>query len=192
MTAITWRNINGPSLAEASRPLDSAQRMISSGFDSLNNILNKQEATDQANWQQQKTNNLNDFMNTIYAAKGPEEFKRMQDSGELMQTLQSYGAQIDQAAARSAMDTRLGTLQKRDQDNWTYQNAALDQQEAPMINEAKALIAQGKRRFTTAWTRKASSCCSASGQQKSSHWNSKRCNLRLLLKACKPKLHVSI
>lgn len=144
MTAITWRNINGPSLAEASRPLDSAQRMISSGFDSLNSILNKQEATDQANWQQQKTNNLNDFMNTIYAAKGPEEFKRMQDSGELMQTLQSYGAQIDQAAARSAMDTRLGTLQKRDQENWTYQNAALDQQEAPMINEAKALIAQGK------------------------------------------------
>lgn len=145
MSAITWRNIAGPSLAEASRPLESAQRMITGGFDAFNNVLQKQESTDRANWNQQKDNNLNTFMNTLYAAKGPEEFKRMQDSGELMQMLQGYGAQIDQSAARSAMDTRLGTLQQREKQGIEYGNFMTDERQRPVVQDILSKAALGDK-----------------------------------------------
>ena len=141
---ITWRNVTGPSLAEASRPLDSAARLFLGGMDSFNNVLQKQEVVDKANWQQQKENNTNEFLNQVYAAHGPEGFKALQDSGQLQQMIAGFGAQIDQAKAREVMDTRMGTLQKKEQDSWAYQNAALDHQEAPAVDEAKGLIAQGK------------------------------------------------
>lgn len=143
-TPITWRTVQGPSLADASRPIDSAARLLSGGFGTLQDALKDQYAIEEQNWKVQKDNNTNAFLNQIYAANGPEGFKALQDSGQLQQMLSGFGAQIDQAKAREVMDSRLGTLQKRDQENWAYQNAALDQQEAPQVNEAKALIAQGK------------------------------------------------
>ena len=142
---ITWRTVNGPSLAEASRPLAIAGMTINDGFNSFNNILKQQETVDKANWQQQKENNLNQFMNTIYAAKGPDEFKRMQDSGELTQMLSGFGAQIDQAAARSAMDTRLGTLQTREKQGVEYNNFMTDEKQRPIVQSILSEAALGNK-----------------------------------------------
>lgn len=141
---ITWRTVQGPSLAEASRPLQIAQQTISSGFGTLADQLKTMETTDAANWDQIKKNNTNDFMNRLYAERGAEGFKALQDSGQLQQMLTNFGAQIDQAQARQALDTRLGTLQARDKAGWEYDNAALDNKEAPVVDQAKGLIAQGK------------------------------------------------
>jgi len=141
---ITWRTVSGPSLADASRPLDSAQRMITSGFGAFDDALKQQSAIDEQNFKVQKENNTNAFLNRLYQAQGAEGMQALQDSGELQKMLSGFGAQVDQTAARTALDTRLGTLQKRDQEGWAYQNAALDQKEAPVVDQAKGLIAQGK------------------------------------------------
>ena len=140
---ITWRTVNGPSLAEASRPLAFAQRSIDNAFDGLSGVLRQQESTDQANWNQVRENNTQNFLNRLYSAQGADGFKALQDSGELDRMLAANGAQIDRAAVRSAMDGRLGTLQQRDRQGWEFQNAALDQQEAPVVNQVKGLLAQG-------------------------------------------------
>lgn len=140
---ITWRTVSGPSLADASRPLDSAQRMISTGFGAFDDALKQQSAIDEQNFKVQKENNTNAFLNRLYEAQGAEGMQALQASGELQKMLSGFGAQVDQTAARTALDTRLGTLQKRDQEGWAYQNAALDQKEAPDVDKAKALIAQG-------------------------------------------------
>lgn len=141
---ITWRNVQGPSLADASRPLDAARLTINSGFDSISNLLKGTENIDAANWQQQKENNTQDFLNKIYAVQGAEGYKALQQSGELDRMIAANGAQIDRAAARAAMDGRLATLQQRDQANWAYNNAALDEKEAPLVNQVKGMLAQGK------------------------------------------------
>lgn len=141
---ITWRTVAGPSLTDASRPLDSAQRMITSGFGAFDDALKQQSAIDEQNFKIQKENNTNAFLNRLYQAQGADGMKALQDSGELQTMLSGFGAQVDQTAARTALDTRLGTLQKRDQEGWAYDNAALDQKEAPVIDQAKGLIAQGK------------------------------------------------
>ena len=136
---ITWRNVSGPSLTEAFRPMQSAQQSILGGFDTFNNLLQKQETVDRANWQQQKENNLNDFMNQIYAAKGPEGFKALQDSGQLDQMLAGYGAQIDQAAARKTLDTRMGFLQDQALKDVNYNNTMTDEAQAPLLREIQMM-----------------------------------------------------
>lgn len=140
---ITWRTVNGPSLAEASRPLAFAERSFDNAFDGLKDVVKQTEATDSANWNQIKENNTQNFLNKLYSAQGAEGFKALQDSGELDRMLAANGAQIDRAAARSAMDGRLSTLQQRDRQGWEFANASLDQKEAPVVDQVKGLLAQG-------------------------------------------------
>lgn len=142
---ITWRTVQGPSLAEASRPLDSAAQLLSSGFGSLNNVLQKQDSVDKANWQQQKENNTNEFLNQIYAANGPDGFKALQDSGQLQQMLSGFGAQIDQAQARSTMDTRMGTLQQREKAGIEYGNFMTDEKQRPITQQIMSEAALGNK-----------------------------------------------
>jgi hypothetical protein len=136
---ITWRNVSGPNLAEAARPLQLAQQGLTSGFGTLADQLKSMENVDRANWEQQKVNNTNEFLNQIYAAKGPEGFKAMQDSGQLQQLLTSFGAQIDQARAREVMDTRLGTLQDRAVKDINYKNTMLEDAQAPEVRRIQTL-----------------------------------------------------
>jgi hypothetical protein len=124
---ITWRNVSGPSLADASRPLEVAQRSLLGGLDAFNSALKGVEATDAANWQQQKQNNTNDFLNKLYEAQTADQLTRMNGNGQLNQLLNNFGAQIDQAAARQALDQRMGVLQNRDVQNITYKNTMLDE-----------------------------------------------------------------
>lgn len=146
MAAITWRNIEAPSIGEVSRAMSVANQTINSGFDSFGNVLKKQEATDQGNWNQVKENNTQDFLNKLYSAQGADGFKALQDSGELDRMIAANGAQIDRAAARSAMDTRLGTLQQRDLDTINYGNKVLDNQQAPIMESLKVAAQKGDQK----------------------------------------------
>ena len=111
MAAITWQNINGPSLAEASRPLEAAQRGVASMFSGFEDILKRREATQTANWDQTKLNNTNALLSAVQGAKTPEEYAAMEAG--LREQMAGYGAQVDAAAGRNALDGRLGTLQQR-------------------------------------------------------------------------------
>jgi hypothetical protein len=148
---ITWRTVNGPSLAEASRPMESAQRSFDNAFTGLGGVLKQQEATDQANWNQIKENNTQDFLNKLYSAQGAEGFKALQDSGELDRMLAANGAQIDRAAARSAMDGRLDTLQQRDLRGLKYGEERLAIEQAPATAEGLALAQKQDPVAINAW-----------------------------------------
>lgn len=136
---ITWRNVTGPSLADASRPLQIAQQTLASGFNTFNDQLKSMEATDTANWEQVKKNNTNEFMNRLMEAQTAEQFGNMNGGNALGKQLAGYGAQIDQAAARTALDQRLGTLQDRDVRGITYNHTMLDEKQAPMVREIQML-----------------------------------------------------
>lgn len=136
---ITWRNVTGPSLADASRPLQLAQQTLASGFNTFNDQLKSMEATDTANWEQVKKNNTNEFMNRLMEAQSAEQFGNMNSGNALGKMLSGYGAQIDQSAARTALDQRLGTLQDRDVRGITYNNTMLDEKQAPMVREIQLL-----------------------------------------------------
>lgn len=108
---ITWRNVEAPSFDGASRMLAQAQVGINSGFDKFNQVLQNEQATAEANWKVQRDNNTQAFLNSINQYRTPEEYQAALASGAL--STNQYGAQIDQAAARAALDGRLSVLQDR-------------------------------------------------------------------------------
>lgn len=136
---ITWQNIATPSFADASRGLALARQGINSGFDSFNNVIKQQTDVENANWEQVKRNNTDAFMNRLLQAQGAEGFKALQDSGELQRMLAANGAQIDQAAARTAMDGRMATLQQRDLAGMQYQKAVEENAQDPVVRQIQML-----------------------------------------------------
>lgn len=108
---ITWRNVEAPDLRGAASMLNLAQSGFNSGFDQLNNVLKREQDTAEANWKVQRDNNTQAFLNSINQYRTPEEYQAALQSGAL--DLSKYGAQIDQAVARSALDGRLSILQDR-------------------------------------------------------------------------------
>ena len=120
---ITWRNVDAPSNVGVSQLFNGAQNGINSGFDHIGEVLKQREQMDQTNWNQQKTNNTQAFMDALGEAKTPEEFQAKQ--AFLANMRNSMGAQIDAPAARAAEDARLGILQNRAVTNNTF-NASMD------------------------------------------------------------------
>ena len=144
MAAITWRNVEAPSIGEASRAMYLGGLSIDKGFDRLGDVLKQREATDAANWEQQKVNNTNGLFNKLLGYSSPEEYQAAMASGEMQQEMAGMGAQVDQNALRQAMDKRLPELQNRVKAGIEYSNTMADSKDAPILDQVAALNAQGK------------------------------------------------
>lgn len=149
---ITWQNITGPSMADAAKPMAMAQLSLDNAFSKFSGVIADREKNDLANWNQQKTNNQNEYLNTVAGFKTEEELRAAQRSGVLQQMLQGYGAQIDHTAVRGAVNEQIANLQRQWQANTTHQDAvtAFNQRDvrdritATAVNnpaEAKVMIA---------------------------------------------------
>jgi hypothetical protein len=141
MTQITWRNVNAPSLADASRPLDSAQRSFDSMFGKLADVIGRSQAVEDKNWETGKTNRTNDALNRINSFLTPEEFSEAQKTGAI-QALLNQG-QIDQQAVRAAADSRLGVLQQRAKTAIDYRNTMIDDQTSPIADRYRLAAING-------------------------------------------------
>lgn len=130
---ITWRNVEAPDLRGAAAMLNLAGTGINSGFDKLNQVLQNEQATADNNWKVQRDNNTQAFLSSINQYRTPEEYQAAVTSGALDPS--KFGAQIDQAAARTALDGRLSVLQ----DRTTKANQFTDQQKA---RDAKPIVDQ--------------------------------------------------
>lgn len=137
---ITWQNIAAPSYSDAMTGLARAQQSLNSGFDSFNNVIKQRTEADNANWDQVKKNNTDAFMNKLLSSTTPEQFTALRDSGQLDQMIAANGAQIDQAAARAAMDSRLGTLQQQGTANIQYANTQREAADAPILAQSRAAL----------------------------------------------------
>lgn len=140
---ITWYNVNAPSLADASRPLDAAGNSLKDGFAALNQVLKQPEATAQANWDQTKTNNTNAALNQIMGYANPEAYAAAQKAGAIQSLLSSAGAQIDANAVRQAADQRMSVLQDRAAKDINYNNMVVDERTNPIREQALAAQLRG-------------------------------------------------
>ena len=126
MPPITWQNVNGPSLAEASRPLDSAARAFDMGFGALRGVLDQRNAIDTQNFQTGKTNNANTYLDRVAQLRTLEQAKAAQASGVLDQLKASFGGQIDSNAVRGALDNRITGLMTQEKQAGEFQNWQTD------------------------------------------------------------------
>ena len=140
---ITWRTVTGPSVADASRPLQIATQGILGGFGSFKDALGDFQKGEEAIWKKQDADATQAVLDQIYRAGTVDDFNRLQQSGALDQAVAANGARIDRAAVNALRDGRVAALQGREKAGWEFANAQLDQQEATTRDQIKGLLAKG-------------------------------------------------
>jgi endonuclease YncB( thermonuclease family)/flagellum-specific peptidoglycan hydrolase FlgJ len=140
---ITWRNVTGPTPAEAAQPMRFASADLNAGFAALQKTLGMVTDNQDANWQNQKVNNTQALMDALRGAKSPEEMAALQQSGALAEMKAGFGAQFDRNAVNAAEDARPGILR----DNLTKEQQFGVQQDVvahqPLADQAKAAYLRG-------------------------------------------------
>lgn len=125
---ITWQNVNSLDGRLVSQLLAGAQQGITGGFDKLGDIITQREAVNQGASDRARGAAEQEFMNQLYGYKNPAELQAARESGALAQQLAGLDPR-NQAAARTALDNRLGTLQTQTNANDTF---AVGQVNAPV------------------------------------------------------------
>ena len=141
---ITWRTVQGASLADASRPLEVAQRTISGAFDSLGGLVKEQQAINQATIDREDDANVQSFLNRLQAVKSPEEMAALQASGELG-TMMSALKPKQQAMVRGADDVRTNSLMQQVTARNAFETQAKTAQYAPIKDRALSLSMAGDK-----------------------------------------------
>lgn len=144
---ITWRNVNGPNLADAaSRPLEAAQRSFNAAFAGIGGMLQQSEAVDAANHQNQRGNNTQAFLSKLSEQfKTPEALQAAMASGEVDKLKASFGPNIDQAAVRGAAESLLTQRAQQAQQIMGYENAMKDNRSLPFMQAFKAAAIKGDK-----------------------------------------------
>lgn len=110
---ITWQNVNGPSLADASAPMLAAQRSFDNAFGRVREELDRRQLTEDKNYEVGKENNTQEFISELSKFKTPEELQAAQDSGQFDTMRSRFGAQVNRSAINQAQELRPGLLQER-------------------------------------------------------------------------------
>jgi hypothetical protein len=145
MAAITWRNVDGPSLADAARPLAYARDTFTGGLDALGNAIKGYEAGQERMFKKQDDAATQDILGQIYQAGSVADFNRLNTSGALDQAVAANGARIDRAAVNALRDGRVGVLQGREKQGWEFQDATTDRAQLPVVQEILTLASAGQK-----------------------------------------------
>lgn len=137
MAAITWQNINAPSGAEALRALAEAQKSLIGGVEST---LVAQQAANQGIADRTREAQKQDFLNTLQAAKTPEQLAAMEADGSIAQMLQALDAR-DQAAVRGSAEARIASLRQNVLAGQEYGQKQRSVAEAPLIEAHDEAVA---------------------------------------------------
>lgn len=145
---ITWRSLQGASSTGAASIMDSARSAFNDGFGALQGVLDKEQATAVANWDNTKQNNTNQLMDKYASYKSPEELAAAQASGELDALKAQFGNQYDAAAVREMEGGLQQKLIERISAQNQYADDSLDRTQRGDVDAIKGMIA--KRDFTGA------------------------------------------
>lgn len=140
--AITWRNIEAPNMRGPAAIMESASNSLNRGFAGLGDVLKQHEEAQKAQWEQGRETNTNAALMQLSQAQSPEELAALR--GQLVSAMQNQGRQVDALSVLDKFDSRLSGLRKQAQDEIVYKNTLRDEQEAPVVDQIKSLIAQGK------------------------------------------------
>lgn len=139
---ITWRNVSGPSPAEASRPLELARQTLVGSFDALGGILSNQEGIQTRNMLSLDEAAKQSYLDQLAGAKTPEELAALQASGALDTARTGLSAQA-RAAIRGADEARNTSLRQGVTASNEFLDKGLARVEAPEIQGINADIAAG-------------------------------------------------
>lgn len=140
MAAITWRNVDAPSLDGVGRTMQGAQSAIDNSFNTLGRVLKQRETAGIAQWEEGKVANTNAVLDRVSKAATPEELQALAASGEIDQMVAGYGDQVDKAGLRDVVNTQLNTLRQRSTATNAYNAGERDLREAPIAEAYRVAV----------------------------------------------------
>ena len=145
---ITWRNVDAPRFSDALSGMSAAQQSFNGGIGILEKLLTRQQAVEDANWQQGKVNNTNAALDLIMGAKNQDELASKQAA--LAALRQTAGAQMDVGAVRQALDQRPDTLRQRAIGDMQMADLTEERALRPELQNALIQAAQGQNPLDSA------------------------------------------
>jgi hypothetical protein len=138
---ITWRNVIGPSLADAARPLQQAGDAMNNGFDRLMKTLEGAQQANQTVYDRGQENQLLGFKEALANAKTPADVAQIQSQRDtyLNGLDPKYRSQVV-----GAEDTRTAALQDTITARQKFDEGQFLQANQGTIAQVRALAAQGK------------------------------------------------
>lgn len=134
---ITWRNVHGPSLAEAARPMELANQSINNAFARAQNTLDSYQKQYQAIEDRQEQGRLLDAKELLQGATTPEQVEALR---EQLAAARSGMSNESRAALLGAEEARIASLQERILNNQKYADNQLAREEAPTADMITGLI----------------------------------------------------
>ena len=140
---ITWRNIESDTTRGAAGLMEVARRAFNDGLGNFKGIVDDRNQLNQANWDQQRANNTNAFLDRLAQYKTPEELAAAQASGELQTLRQQFGSQVDANAIRGAEANQADVLMKRIAAQNQYTDDKTNRDARPLMEQYQGLLAKG-------------------------------------------------
>jgi hypothetical protein len=137
--AITWRTLNNPVGTGVGLLMNGAAQSLDGGFTALQNVLTQRNKTQDANWDNTKANNTNDYLNAVQdTIKDPNAVNDPTVQANLAALKQQFGYQIDANAIRGADEKRVSALQKQGLDSIEYNDKTRIDSERDTVDEIAA------------------------------------------------------
>jgi len=133
-TPITWQTINGPSMALASIPMESAAKLILGGFDRAGEALTGYNKQQQAIEDRNANAQVQTFLERLQRVRSPEEVAALQASGEL-DTLRAGLRPEDLAKVRGAEEDRTSSLMQQTTAKNTFEDSLAKRAADPIFEQ---------------------------------------------------------
>ena len=131
---ITWQTINGPSLAQAALPMESAARLILGGIDRAGSTLTGYNNQQQAIEDRGADAKVQGFLERLQRVQSPEEVATLRASGEL-DALRAGLRPQDLAKVRGAEDARLASLMQQTTAKNTFDDTVAKRAAEPILEQ---------------------------------------------------------
>lgn len=141
---ITWRNIESDHTRGAASLFETARRALNDGMGNFKSIVDSRNELNQQNWDTQKENNTDQFLDRLAQYKTPEELAAAQSSGQLDALKAQFGAQIDRDAVRGAEANQTDVLMRRIAAQNQYADDKTNRDARPLVDQFNSLIADNK------------------------------------------------
>ena len=135
---ITWRNVTGPALPDASAALARATATIDGAFSKWGSTIDDYQTQQKTIFDEAELGQVMDFRERLAAAKTPEEVAALQ--GQLNAMRGSLTA-ASREKVLGAEEARTSALQKQFVDGLNYKHTVTDEQQHPLVQELRMRIA---------------------------------------------------
>lgn len=140
---ITWQNIHSPSLAEASRPLEAAQRSFSNMFDGLGAVLKDAEVRGEEGRNILRDRNADTLRDLFANAKTPEQVAAAQQQAATLRA--QMGDMVRAGDVRGLDEKRLIDVRNQQKQGIEFDNLMKDERSMPHMQAFKAAAVRGDK-----------------------------------------------